>query len=440
MKVFLNNLLNWFEKYLVALVIGGFVLGIIGAALSTEFIDGVNFGIGAFMDLYAWIAPFAIFFVLAPSLAKLLSSRESGAFTLFVVRWLAVRKILACLWAIVFISIVLRLPLFPEHATSTGEAVIQTLKSLGKMALTSPYFWAMYAAVIAAFIARKNKKLFNVFDNIMNGIEAGARGIMPVMPLFMLAIGAYIYGLPANVAEQVGLSSDGSSILNPLSIWGWNIDPTNATGMIMIYVIGALLTAIACMIWHMTLLWMTAKKEKRFTIKGYFKEYWIKVYPLLWATSSEALAMPYNLYLTKKYFPWVSGSVRRLVVGMGSYMNINGTIINVFVLGGIVLSILGQGTSVLELLFIIPIVFFISYGVPGIPGELILFAGPMATLLNLSSEITPIFLAIYIGIQIGLSDSFRTGNNSTDNSIAAVYMNAIYNERFTVSEAPTAKA
>ena len=111
-------------------------------------------------------------------------------------------------------------------------------------------------------------------------------------------------------------------------------------------------------------------------------------------------------------------------------MDINGTIINVFVLGAIVLLILGLNISAIELLFIIPIVFLISYGVPGIPGELVLFAGPMATMLNIPEASLPIFLAVYLGLQLGLPDSFRTGSNSTDAFVGAVLLNAVYEKRF----------
>ncbi len=155
---------------------------------------------------------------------------------------------------------------------------------------------------------------------------------------------------------------------------------------------------------------------------------------MLWATSSEAIATPLNLYLVKRYAPWVRDDVRRFIIGIGSYMNINGTLINVFVLGAIVLSILGIQVSVVELLLVIPVVFLISYGVPGIPGELVLFAGPIAVLMNLPADIVPVFLAVYIGIQIGLPDSFRTGNNSTDDHISVILMNRVYEERYLADE------
>ena len=250
------------------------------------------------------------------------------------------------------------------------------------------------------------------------------------MPVFMFAIGAYIYGLPDNVHEQVGLETEARSVLLNLNIWGWEISPRTPAGMITIYVMGALLTAIACFIWQLAFLLVARSQEPKFSIFGYFRNYWIKVYPLLWATSSEALATPLNLYLTKKHAPWIRNEIRRFIIGIGSYMNINGTIINVFILGAIVLLVLGLDISVVELLFIVPVVFLISYGVPGIPGELVLFAGPIATMLNIPEATLPVFLAVYLGIQLGLPDSFRTGNNSTDDFVGAILMNAVYEKRY----------
>ena len=220
------------------------------------------------------------------------------------------------------------------------------------------------------------------------------------------------------------------ALFSHLNIWGWKTSPETSTGMITIYVLGSVLTGVACMIWQLVFLLIAQAQERRFSIIGYFRNYWIKVYPLLWATSSEALATPLNLYLAKRHAPWIPNPIRRFTVGVGSYLDINGTIINVFILGAIVLLILGLNVSVIELLLIIPVVFLISYGVPGIPGELVLFAGPMATMLSIPEASVPVFLAVYIGIQLGLPDSFRTGNNSTDAFVGSIIMNAVYDKRF----------
>ena len=84
----------------------------------------------------------------------------------------------------------------------------------------------------------------------------------------------------------------------------------------------------------------------------------------------------------------------------------------------------------MELLILLPVVFLISYGVPGIPGELVLFAGPIATMLTIPEATLPVFLAVYLGIQLGLPDSFRTGNNSTDAYVQAIIVNAVYEKKF----------
>ena len=421
---------EWLEKWLLVLVLGGLVAGVGVASVSQTVVEQVDSVINVFMDLYDFFAPVAIFLILTPSLARLFSTRRMGRFGLFVIKWYAFRKLLACLWAILFILIVFRIPILPQGSLSLTDGIVQTVKSLAEMATTSTYFWAMYAAVGVSAVSMRVHVLTGVLEKAMNAIEFLGSYLMPIMPVFMFGIGAYIYGLPDNVQEQVGLEADATSTLLNLNIWGWETSPRSAVGMITIYVIGALLTAIACMIWQLAFLFLASRKEPRFSIVGYFRDYWIKVYPLLWATSSEALATPLNLYLTKKHAPWIRNEIRRFIIGIGSYMNINGTIINVFILAAIVLLILGLNVSVVELLFIIPVVFLISYGVPGIPGELVLFAGPMATMLNIPEAMLPVFLAVYLGIQLGLPDSFRTGNNSTDDYIGAVLMNAIYEKQY----------
>lgn len=428
-KNLISKTMNWFEKWILVLVIGGFIGGVAVASISQPVIQQVDSTINMFMDWYGFIAPIAIFLILSPSLARMFATRSMGTFGLLVLTWFAVRKVLASFWAIAFVLIVFRISILPQGSVSLADGLGQTLGSLGDMMLTSSYFWAMYAAVGVALVSTRIEALTQILEKIMDVVEAAGSYLMPLMPVFMFAIGAYIFGLPDNVQQQVGLDAEGKSVLFELNIWGWITSPETPVGMITIYVIGALLTAIACMIWQSVFLLAARAIEPRFSIIGYFKNYWIKVYPLLWATSSEALATPLQLYLTKKHAPWIPNSLRRFAIGVGSYMDINGTIINVFILGAIVLLMLGLDVSVIELLMLIPVVFLISYGVPGIPGELVLFAGPIATLLNIPEAMLPVFLAVYLGIQLGLPDSFRTGNNSTDAYLQAIIVNAVYEKR-----------
>ncbi len=105
--------MSWLEKYLIVFVIGGLLAGIWVASISQPVVDQVDSVINGFMDLYGLLAPIAIFLILTPSLARLFTTRTMGKFGLFVIKWYAVRKVLACLWAILFILIVFRIPILP---------------------------------------------------------------------------------------------------------------------------------------------------------------------------------------------------------------------------------------------------------------------------------------------------------------------------------------
>jgi len=416
------------EKYLPIIIILAFISGIFLASISQRFADLVNLGVSIFIDSYSYIAPIVIFLILAPCLAKLLNTREGGAFGSYAILWLALRRFLACIWAVLFTVLIFGFPLLPSKSSEVRGALLYTLHSLAWMATHSPYFMAIWAAIFVGILSYKVSKLFGILDRCARGIENAGQYFEPLTPFLMLAVGAYVYSLPRNLNNQLKLNP-GSS-LGSVAVLGFNIEPSTSIGMLTIYIGGALLVGICCFTWHLAWVGWAKRTVKGFSIRKYFVEYWARVYPLLWATSSEALATPLNLYLVKKHFPHVKTEVRRLVVGMGSYININGTLICVFIMAGIVASILGLQPSMLELLLCIPLVFLMGYGVPGMPGELILFAGPIAILLSVPESTLPVFLALYIGLQIGLPDSFRTGNNTTDDCLCALLLNETYEEKF----------
>ncbi len=421
---------KWFEKYLALASVLGFVGGIFIAKYSHEFSEYINTIISAFVEGYDFIAPGIIFIILAPSLARMFLTRRESRFGGYVFKWFLIGKLLACLWAIIFTVLIFRFPFMPESTPSFLHAMKQTIGSMGEMVLHSSYFWAMYLSIAMAFMSTKIRLISRILVNTLEGVEVAAPYFLPLIPLFMAAIGAYIYALPANINTQINLGEGIKGVLHTISIFGISLDPDEPIQMVYIYIAGSLLTGIACFIWHLSLVYLAKKRAGEFSIKEYFLGYWIKIYPLLWSTSSESLATPLNLYLTKKYAPWVNDAVRRFVIGIGSYMNINGTLICIYVLLGVVLRMIGVNVSFVELLLTIPVVILISYGVPGIPGELVMFAGPLATLLNLPPDIDHVFLAVYLGIQIGLPDSFRTGSNSTDNYLCAVIIDDIYKKKF----------
>ena len=166
-----TKVMSWLERHLLFLVIGGLIAGIGVASISQPVVDQVDFAVTVFMDLYGLIAPIAIFLILTPSLARLFASRRMGRFGLFVIRWYAIRKVLACLWAIIFILAVFRIPILPQGSLSLADGVSQTIRSLGEMAATSTYFWAMYASIAVSLISTRVEILTRSLEKVMGALR-----------------------------------------------------------------------------------------------------------------------------------------------------------------------------------------------------------------------------------------------------------------------------
>ena len=410
--------------FIVALA-SGVLVGSASEGLSTL----VSSSADAFIEGYAYGAPFLIFLVLAPVLSRILSTRRRGQFGFYVVGWLAGTKILALLWAVLFTVVVFGLPLLPEDSVSVGGALMQTTRSLLTTLTESQFFWAIYAAVATGLVASRVKALADFLEKGVTAVEHLGQYLQPIIPLLMFAVGVYIQAIPQQLEDELGLGGALTSFAD-VNILGFHIDPNGKAGMVTAYIAGSLLVAVACFMWHFAILGLAKYRSKHFSVNDYFRNYWIKAYPLLWSTSSESLATPLNLYILKRHAPWVRPTVRRVVMGAGSVLCTNGTLICAVILLGLVGSVLGIRFSLLELLLCIPVAFLISFGIPGIPGELLLFAGPLSLVLGISPEILSLFLTLYLGLQIGVPDSFRTGANTTNNYLYAIILNETYTERF----------
>ena len=380
---------------------------------------------GSFIDGYSYFAPVALYLILTPTLTKLFLSKSRGkSFAKYTIKWFAVARLIACVYGVIWTVIAFGLP-FHSAVDGLTHAIKESLASLVWMLTHSVYFYAIYASAITVLITCRIPKLAQNLAKGVDLIEHIGQFIIPVIPFLMMAIGAYVTILPEILDKTLGADLSHYRA-NTVSILGFTVDITTPLGMVLLYVLGALLTGFVSALWHIGLLVLVKRAKPDFSLKEYFSVYWIKVYPMLWATSSEALGTPLNLHMVKKFCPTIPDEVRHFVVGTGSFLNINGTIINVFLMTGLVATILNIDISLLQLLLSIPIVFLIGYGVPGIPGELILFGGPMALSMGVSPELMPIFLGLFIGLQIGLPDSFRSAANSTDECLCAIILNKKY--------------
>ncbi|EDN69514.1 conserved hypothetical protein [Beggiatoa sp. PS] len=420
-----DNFLTLLEEHLAWLSALFLVIGIFLADQSKSFAYFISNLMEGFIDSYSYFAPVAIYLILTPTLLKLFLSETRGkSFANYTIKWFVNARILACIYAVIITTIAFGFPLYSSNS-GFMHAVGESFQSLGWMLTHSIYFYAVYVSLITVVIALRVRRMANVLVKGVDLIEYLGRFIVPIVPFLMLAIGGYVTILPELLEESLGPEM-AKAMPDIVTMLGIPIDITTSLGMILLYVMASVFTGVVCGFWHIGLIILAKKQMPEFSLKEYFSVYWIKVYPMLWATSSEALATPLNLYMVKKLCPTIPDEVRQFVVGTGSFLNINGTIINVFIMTGLVAAILNIEISLLQLALSIPIVFLIGYGVPGIPGELLLFGGPMAICMGVSPELMPIFLALYIGLQIGLPDSFRTAANSTDECLCAIILNKKY--------------
>jgi len=345
-----------FYKYLPIWSCASLLVGILLASAMPTLGEAVQGAMSRFVDAYAYIAPVAIFLILAPSLAKLLLIPDGNGkrFAGHAILWFATLRGAACVFAVVVTSVVFGLPLYINGTVGLGGASLRALTILGNAFLYSTYFYAVYASLIAVFISLKVSTVATALTKCADGVERVGGWLVPVVPVFMLAVGAYIYQLPQVLNEHMAAGGRGIEVgaSRLVTICGIGIPTGTGPQMFVVYCIGALLTGVACMIWHLGLLGLAKWKLPDFSIRSYFKNYWVRVYPLLWATSSESLAAPLNLHLTKKYYPHVREEVRRFAIGSGSFLGINGTMICVFLLAGLTASILGIEISCLQLLLL----------------------------------------------------------------------------------------
>jgi CheY-like chemotaxis protein/Na+/H+-dicarboxylate symporter len=417
-------------KYMSWLVLPSLIGGILAAKYSPAVLKVTDTIMSKLIDSIMTLAPLAIFIVLAPSVAKILKTRKESKFAGFIVLWFSVTRILAAVWAALFVSVALGLPILPqEQAGGMMGLLLQNFRLLGKMLFTTTFFRAMWISIIIGIIAYYNKRLYRWLEKGAQSIEVAGEYIEPWIPLFAFLIGGFIYGLPKTLLHEIppdvlaGLSQG-------VTLMGININLRHEFGLVGVYFVEAILIGVGCTIWQVVELLIMKKMVQGFSIKSFLTKYWLKVYPLAWSTASEAISMPLNMALIKRRYKDVSDTVRRLVVGLGGYLNVNGTSMDVMMLTGVVSIIVGHPASLLALLISVPIIALIGYGVPGIAGEEILFVVPMMKIVGIPEPVIGAFLAIFCAIQMGLPDSFRTGANVTDNGIYAIGLNRLYERRF----------
>ncbi|NKC12054.1 MAG: cation:dicarboxylase symporter family transporter [Gammaproteobacteria bacterium] len=413
------------DRHAVAYALLGFAGGFaIGALFSFD--RPLAALLSLIVDSYGVIAPIVIYLILAPTLLRMLKRTDQGEATTRVrtiLGWIVSVRAIACLFGIILVSLAYGLAPVGELAAgglaTALEGIVETFRQL---MLESSYIYAIYATLLTCFLLRRREgRVVSIFMSFPDAVERVGESFTYFTPLFTFLVGVYVTTLPTVLANELNASPSGP--LMPIEILGWQIDPTNEGGILAIYLAVSFLTGAVCTLWHICLLVYARLQNPWFNVQSYLRDYFGRIYPLLFATSSEALSTPLNLHLLSRWYPQVRAEVRQLTLTLGSIFNINGTLICCFVMVPATCMLLGLDVTTTSLLLCLPVIYIIGFGVPGIPGELVLFAGPIMEVLAVPPEAQAAFLLVFISIQIGLPDSFRTGANSTDDCLAAIIIN-----------------
>jgi Na+/H+-dicarboxylate symporter len=373
----------------------------------------------------AWAAPYIIFFTISAAIVDMQRGGKGGRFALWVTIAFTIAGLFAALLAIVMVVPIFSLSWGAGAATGRllGEGV--TFRELVLAHLTPSLIAVLYAAatmILLGWLARFRwarwfaRPTMDVVRRVgVDGIHLVGRAVKVAFPYLLFGIGIYIPTGTASALAKTSAGLDAQPLVD--SVVGTNpVALYFLTVWIQIVVLAAFMTIVvagAC--------WYTG-----FSVKRFFKEYFLYVYPFAWATSSSAASIPVNLERTGSGLQ-VRKEVREFVIPLGATVNLDGAIMACFIITTMASLLVGYRPTFIDLLLLVIPIKLVTMGVPGIPG------GIAAVVPPLVSEILPIpedrkaaFLAIWFGFSVGLSDQFRTGVNTTTNGVVALLFEKLY--------------
>jgi hypothetical protein len=396
--------------------------------LAIGLLAGAHLGVGPaigslaqrMVGIYELGAPVLLFVILGPSMLKLLRQDrgEPRRFTIFAVVWFSLLRLTVCLAATLAVTLLYRLPLSGPTGTVVRWGSMLTLSE-------NRYVLSVAAACLTAWLLRhRTGRAVDLFLRLPDFVEGAGNFVTRLTPLFGFLVGVYIVSLPDMLTSAIGRIP--GAALHPVSFRWFSI---GAGDVMTAYLAVTAITALLCFVLHASLLTWARLALPRFSVRGYLSGYLIRVYPLIWSTGAESLAIPANLAILRRYGGGMPDALRDLTAGLAATLNLNGTLICCLVLMPAVCMAIGHPLSAGELLACLPLIFGLGYAIPGIPGELAIFADPIAQALGLSGGERDLFLLLFLSWQIGLTDSFRSAGSATDAVPATLLLTHDYRNR-----------
>lgn len=421
----------WY-RVIPAPVWGLLALGV-GMALGSIYPDQLAFVGKGVKDAFSYLAqaaPYIIYFTLVAAIGDMLRTGSAARFALWVSVTYALTTVIAGLWAIIVLWPIFGLSFVNAAGTGGDGSLAAILDNVVTLATTSPPFLAIsWAAICAVGLHVMHKwratewfarPTYDVLRKVgVDGVVYAGQGLRYALPVILFSIGVFI---PTGVADAISRSESGIAASGAAAAF-------SDIGSIEWYLISVGVTVLVLITFFLTAA-IAVCRYTGFSVKAFFKDYFLYVYPFAWATASSAASIPLNLERTQNGLK-VRKEVRDFIIPLGATVNLDGTMIAAFVLTVIAGTIVGYTPSVMDLLILLIPLTVVTIGVPGIPGGVALIAPPViASFLPLPEASVAAFIAIFFGFSIGLSDQFRTGVNSCNNGLICLLYEKWYDKRF----------
>lgn len=374
-------------------------------------------------------APFIIFFTIAAAIIDMMRTGKAGRFAFWVSIVFTALGLLAG-----FLAILLTVPLFNLSWTGGESDFASILHTIGLKTIllthSSPSFIAVFYAAFCAILLNYGTKAkatewfcrptLDVIRMVgVQGIALVGRGLKVAFPYLLFGIGIFI---PKAIGDAVTQTQRGLTTNTTL-------ETVVGSNPVALYFLTVWIQVVVLAVFIFALIFLTCWLCK-FSLKQFFKDYFLYVYPFAWATSSSAASIPVNLERTGEGLK-VRKEIREFIIPLGATVNLDGAIMACFVITAMASILVGYTPTFVDLLILLIPIKIVTLGVPGIPGGIAAVVPPVvAEILPLPPGTDAAFIAIWFGFSVGLSDQFRTGVNTTTNGIVSMWFEKVYDKRF----------
>lgn len=390
-------------------LVAGLVIGSQGVIWMTNLARSI---VSEGVHVLTFIGPVIVGLSVAASLSELIRKRMATTVFKYGVYWFFVIRVISALFTIAMVALIFRSPLLPAHfdAFSFDQLSVVFGNTIFVVLTGSIGF-----AVIIGWIGSKQDQIHMLLQLVNNGLNNIGEALSFLILPATFTLGIYISGLDKIIVGQAANVS--MVVQSPL----------------LLYALSLVAFVLIAYGWQIGYLYLAIRNRNDVTMKSFFIEYYIHVWPLAASTMSEVITFPVSLSRARKAFPKMEKDIRSFVLSLGTSMNVTGNMINGFVIAGFISYALGYPISVLELLLVVPVISIVALGEVGFPGDSILLLGlvvvaMMAVPDNFMTNFNEVFLALWFTLEVGLQDCFRTGINVTDNAIHALLLDKYYKQ------------